>query len=77
MPAVIPLIISAIQAAIAAAPQVAKVVAGAKAWISSLFAGGIITAEQQDALHAHVDSIAALNATGIRPAAWTVEPDPQ
>lgn len=76
MPAIIPLVMAAIQAAIQAAPGVVSVVKGAKDWISSLVSSGVIPATMQDPLHAHVDSIAAMNAAGIRPPAWTVEPDP-
>lgn len=70
-------IISGIQAAISAAPGVIDVFNKAKALITSLFAAGKITKAQQDAIHAHVDSIAAMVNAGIVPDAWTVEKDPE
>lgn len=72
----IPIIISGIQAAIGAAPGVVDIVEKGKALISSLFTAKVITKEQQDALHAHIDSLSALAVAGIVPLAWTVEKDP-
>jgi len=72
----IAIIIAGIQAAIAAAPGVIDIVAKAKDLITSLFTAKVIDKAQQDALHQHIDSIAALVASGIVPAHWTVEPDP-
>jgi len=76
MPPLIPLIIAGIEAALQAAPQIADVVDKAKALISSLFTAGVITAEQQNTLHAHIDQHAADLAAGNVPTPWTVEPDP-
>lgn len=69
-------IIQGILAAVAAAPQVEAVIAGAKALISALFEAKLITAEQQNALHGYVDTHAKLASVGITPPAWTVEADP-
>jgi hypothetical protein len=69
-------ILAGIQAAISAAPGVLNIVEKGKALIASLFGAGVITKDQQDALHAHVDSMAALAATGIIPDHWKVEADP-
>lgn len=76
MPATVLLVLQAIQAAISAAPGVVDIVEKGKALISSLFAAGVITKDQQDALHLQVDAIAAMVAAGITPPHWQVEPDP-
>lgn len=68
-------IIQGIQMAIALAPKVVEIVTAGKNLITSLFSAGLITKEQQDAIHAHLDSYAALWAAGI-PVHWTIEPDP-
>ena len=70
------LIIQAVQAAIAAAPQVADVAVKAKDFIASLFGAGLITKEQQDRIHAHVDAICAAALAGQELPEWTVEADP-
>jgi hypothetical protein len=75
MPALLPIILAGIQAAISAAPQVAEVIAAAKNLLTSLFGAGVISKEQQDALHQWVDSHAALVQQGIEPPSWSVEPD--
>jgi hypothetical protein len=76
MPPVAIIVIQAIQAAIAAAPRVIEVVQKGKEFIASLTSAGVITAEQQNALDARVDTIAAAFANGQTPPAWSVEPDP-
>ena len=73
----LPQIIQGIQVAINAAPQVVEIVESAKNLINGFFAGKLITKEQQDALHAHIDSISAMAKSGIVPPAWQVRPDPQ
>lgn len=75
-PAVLALILQGIQAAIAAAPQVIDIVTKGKDFITALFTANLITKAQQDALHAHVDSMSALAMAGIVPDSWKVEPDP-
>ncbi len=72
----IPQIISGIQAAINAAPQIEAIVTSAKAWFTSLFEGGLITIAQQKAIHDHIDSISAMAKLGIVPPHWQVEADP-
>jgi hypothetical protein len=76
MPA-LPIILAGIQAAIGAAPAVVEVIKSAKDLITSLFTAGLITADQQNALHAWVDAHSALVKAGLTPPAWTVEPDPE
>ncbi|HEV2207321.1 MAG TPA: hypothetical protein VG167_00985 [Verrucomicrobiae bacterium] len=74
--AILALVIQGLQAAVAAAPLAEDLGVKAKAFITSLFTANIITKEQQDAAHAHVDSICALAKAGIVPDHWKVEPDP-
>ncbi len=76
MPPAIPLILQGLQLAIQAAPQVAEIVTKGKDLITSLFTAKLITKEQQDALHAHVDAVCAMVQAGIVPPAWQVLPDP-
>ncbi len=75
-PDTILLIIKAIQAAIAAAPQVEAIAIKAKEFITSLFTAQVITAAQQDAIHAHIDSLAAAAAANQPPPEFLVEADP-
>jgi hypothetical protein len=75
-PATIALLIQGFQAAIAAAPQVKALVVKAKDYITSLFEGGLISKETQDALHAHVDQVSANAMAGTLPPEWSVESDP-
>jgi len=42
-----------------------------------LFSKGLISKEQQDTLHAWVDSQANMAKLGMVPASWQVEPDPE
>jgi len=70
-------IIKFVQLGIAAAPVVEKAVLDAKIFINNLFLARLITAEQQDNLHAHVDDVGTLFAAGRDlPTHWTVQPDP-
>lgn len=75
-PATILLIVQGIQAAISAAPAAVEIVAKAKEFISALFSANAITKAQQDALHAHIDSLQALALAGVVPSHWQVQPDP-
>lgn len=70
------LIVQGIQVGIAAAPQIKNVVVKGKDFITSLFEGGVITKAQQDAVHSHVDAVAAAVKGGNLPPEWSVEPDP-
>lgn len=72
----ITLIIQAIEAAIAAAPQVEKAVASAKTWVTGLFESGAIDVVTQNKIHSHIDGIQAAVLAGTVPPAWTVEADP-
>ena len=76
-PAAIALIIKYVQLAIAAAPVIEDAVKNAKDFITNLFLATVITVDQQNAIHAHIDAVAALFQTGRDlPAHWTVQPDP-
>lgn len=77
MPAIVITIIGLIQAAIKWAPTAIEVVKRAKETIDMLFTSKMITAEQQDRLHAHVDAICEAVESGETPPEFTVEPDPQ
>jgi len=76
-PVTIGLIISALQAAIVAAPKAMNVVVKAKEFIGALGGSAAITKAQQDAVFAHLDSISGLVQAGIVPASWQVEEDPE
>ncbi len=76
-PAAVALLIQGIQAAIAAAPQIADVALKAKQFIASLFGAGVISQGTQDKIHAHVDAICAAAIAGQELPEWTVEADPQ
>ena len=71
------IVLQLIQAVLVAAPQAVELVAKAKELITALFTAKVITKEQQDAMHLHIDALAALHAAGIVPPAWQVEPDPE
>ena len=75
-PATLALIVQGIQLAIQAAPTVISVSEHAYGLIKSLFEAGAISAEQQNAVRAHVDAIMEASLAGNEPPAWTVEPDP-
>lgn len=70
------LIIQAILAGLAAAPQVIEAAAHARALITAMFTAKMITKEMQDALFKRVEADLALFAAGV-PVHWTVEPDPE
>lgn len=77
IPAGVALSIQGILAALSAAPQAIALFNQAKQWFTELFKAGLITAEQQNFLNAHVDSILALfRALGTIPPEFTVQPDP-
>jgi len=73
---ILPQILQGIQIAINAAPTVASLVNTAKAWFDALFEGGLVTVEQQAALHQYVDGVVALAKSGVIPPHWQVESDP-
>jgi hypothetical protein len=74
-PAVL-LIIQGIQAAIAVAPAVEDIVIKGKALIDSFFTAKLINSDQQNAVHAHLDSLWAMAQSGIILPHWQVEADP-
>ena len=75
-PATLALIVQGIQVAIQAAPEVEAVALKGKELITELFTAKKISIEQQAAVHAHVDAVAAAVASGQTPPEFTVEPDP-
>lgn len=70
------LLVQAITAALAAAPRVIEVATKAKEFVTGLFTAKAITKAEQDAVHAHVDSICGLAEVGALPGHWKVEADP-
>lgn len=74
--ATINLIVQGVQALIAEAPQIEAAVKSAKDYIASLFAAGLISVDQQNRIHQHIDSIVAAFNAGTIPPEFTVEPDP-
>ena len=75
-PALVLQVIQLINAMLTAAPRVAELVKQGKDLITALFTAKLITKEQQDAMHAYVDGLAAMHMAGIVPQHWQVEPDP-
>lgn len=69
--------LGAFQLAIQEAPHVAELIQKAKDYFSALFGAGLITAAEQDALHARIDTIAEYARKGQIPPGWEVEPDPE
>ena len=77
MPPVAILVLNGLTAALTAAPQVVELAQKAKDFFGSMTGAGLITADQQDTLHARVDQIQQAALEGKLPPAWTVELDPQ
>ncbi len=76
-PAAILATIKYVQLAIAAAPDVIKAAQDAKNFITQLFLAKLITADQQNQLHSHVDAVLAVFVDGQNiPSNWKVEADP-
>ena len=76
MPAAVMVWMGAIQGLIQAAPDIIAFAAKVKGWIADLFSAGIITAEQQNELHARVTAICAAALNNTLPPHWQVEADP-
>jgi hypothetical protein len=76
MTAALPLILKGLLMAISAAPQITELVAKAKEFFGALFASGLITREQQEALFLRIDAHCALVNAGIVEPEFLVEPDP-
>lgn len=77
MPAVALLVLNGLAAALQAAPAIGELADKAKDFFTSMAGNGLITDQQQDALHSRVDSIVAAALEGKLPPEWEVEPDPQ
>jgi hypothetical protein len=75
-PATLMLIVQGVGAAISAAPQIEAVVVSAKNFITSLFEGGVITIDQQAAVHSHIDALVAAANSGTVPPEFQVGADP-
>lgn len=69
------LIVSGITAALNAAPAVTQLVGQTKDYISALFRAGVITAEQQNRLHAHCDAHMHATLRGEKPPELVIDPD--
>lgn len=77
MPPIIAQIISIISLVAQAGPEIAKVYENARKLFATLFAGGIITAEQQEKLMTWADEHEADTLAGKIHPALQVEPDPE
>jgi hypothetical protein len=75
-PALLASIVQYIALAISAARELEPAVVAAKKFVTALFEKGLLTKEQQAAVHAYVDAVASAGVNGDPPPAWTVEPDP-
>lgn len=75
-PATILLLVQLAQMAIASAPQIEVAVKAAKDAFTGLFSDGVITTDQQNELHAHVDAIGLAVVGGQTPPEFQVQPDP-
>jgi len=73
----LPFILQGIQAALAAAPDAAKIVAEAKALFGAMFSSKLITAAEQNKLNDELDKRAASVLAGQTPPAWVARPDPK
>jgi hypothetical protein len=69
-------VVAGIQAAVSAAPMVEDVIVKAKAFITSLFTAGLISAATQDSLHAYVDAVVTAAINGTVAPEYQVQPDP-
>lgn len=56
--------------------QAKQLVSEGKNLITSLMDHGLISKEQQDTAHAHIDEVCAAFLAGNEPPAWDVEADP-
>jgi hypothetical protein len=74
MPAIIPLIIAAVQTAIQEGPQAIQIVKEAKQTFQAMFNAGLITKEVQQACNDHVDACVNAANTGTLPPEFYVEP---
>lgn len=77
IPALVMTALSVFEALIGAFPQATKVVQEAKDFFTGLFSAGVITKEQQDALHSRLDKVADDYLNGRIPHSLIVVPDPE
>lgn len=80
MPTWIPILLAGLHAALSSAPTITadiqQLIASMHTLFNGLFSSGLITADQQNQLHAWVDARAAEAAAGQAPPSWLVMPDP-
>jgi len=69
-------LIAAFQAIVTEIPAAIGLAKEFKEFITGLFQKGLISADTQNAVHAHVDEIIVAVVTGEVPPAWQEEPDP-
>lgn len=77
MTPLIGLILSAITAAISAAPQAVELVENGKALFGTLFNNGLITKDIQDKLNEHIEAHAEAVSNDKVPPGWEVDADPE
>ena len=70
-------IVTVLQLAIDAEPGVTAIVKKGKAFIDEMTGAGVVTKEQQAALHRHIDAYQAAVLNGEKPPCFEVEPDPE
>ena len=68
---------SAIQGAIAIAPDVIEAAAAARQFIAALFSAKVLTADEQNTLFGRITELCAARIRGELPPHWKVEPDPK
>lgn len=68
---------AAVQGLMNVAPDVIAFAGKAKQWVDDLFSQKMISAEQQNALHARVTEICRAALLGQEPSHWQVEADPE
>lgn len=76
MPPIVFAVLGAIQAAMAAAPQVRAIAVKGREFIATLTGAGIITQAQQDQVYDRINAISEAHFHGKLPPGWEVEPNP-
>jgi hypothetical protein len=70
------LIVQAVMAALAAAPQAVELANAAREFVTQLFKAGLITKEVQDATFDYVNAVTKMHRLGIISPSFQVQPDP-
>lgn len=76
MPAAVVLAIQLAQGLLTEFPQVEGLAEEIKGFFTDLFSKGVISVDQQNTIHAHVDAVCAAVLAGTLPPEFTVEADP-